>query len=143
TLSTPEQGRGTARSIAASRSPSAKGGKRLAFVVGNADYAQANPLKNAVNDAQELARSLNRLQFEVFGRMGGTEENVTFGKNLGREALDASFNHFVAHISAGDTVFIYYAGHGLQVNDENYLVPADARLDGSNPLTTLVALRPL
>jgi uncharacterized caspase-like protein len=126
-----------------SRAPRGRRSGRLAFVVGNGAYLTANPLKNPEGDAREIGRQLGRLGFSVFGRVGGIEEDVPFGKNLSRAAMETSFRQFLTQVAPGDTVLFYYAGHGLQVDDDNYLVPADAQLDGDDPLASLVGLRPL
>jgi hypothetical protein len=111
--------------------------------MGNGDYAEANALKNAVSDAREVARKLAHLGFQVFGGAEGSDEPVPFGKNLALQAVDATYGQFIAGVAPGDVALIYYAGHGLQVDDQNYLVPSDARLDSPEPLAALVPLRPL
>jgi hypothetical protein len=110
-------------------------GERVAFVVGIADYQGAKPLKNAVNDARAVGRQLQRLGFAVMGGDKGA------GENLDRSAAYQNFEAFCTAIKPGGVALIYYAGHGLQVDDQNYLVPVNARLDGENPLTELVPLR--
>jgi hypothetical protein len=111
--------------------------KRVAFVVGNAAYQGAKPLKNAVNDARAVGRKLQQLGFKVMGGPDGA------GEDLERPAAYQNFEAFCNEIGNGGVALIYYAGHGLQVDDQNYLVPTDARLDGDNPLAELVPLRPL
>jgi uncharacterized caspase-like protein len=133
----------SARASGVPRGTRGKRGGRLAFVVGNGSYVDANSLRNAENDAREIGRRLVKLGFSVFGSVGGIDEEVPFGKNLTRRAMEASFEQFRRQIAPGDTVLIYYAGHGLQIDDQNYLVPSDARIDGDDPLASLVALRPL
>jgi|GEM_PF-4980771 len=110
---------------------------RVAFVVGIADYKGAKALKNAVNDARAVGRALERLGFAV---MGGSDGH---GENLARSAAYENFEAFCKAIKPSGTALIYYAGHGLQIDDQNYLVPVDARLDGDNPLAELVPLRPM
>ncbi|MCM0019558.1 MAG: caspase family protein [Tagaea sp.] len=90
--------------------------KKVALVVGNAAYAEA-PLRNPVNDARAVARQLRGKGFEVLLR-----ENVS----------KAQFNDAVADfgekLSAGDTALFFFAGHGMQVQGRNYLLPVDARI---------------
>ncbi len=114
-----------------------KHGDRVAFVVGIADYQGAKPLRNAVNDARAVGRELQRLGFAVMGGDKG------LGENLDRSAAYQNFEAFCNEIKPGGVALIYYAGHGLQIDDQNYLVPVNARLDGENPLAELVPLRPM
>ena len=93
--------------------------RRVALVVGNSDYRHTRPLTNPVHDAEDLAGKLRRLGFEVFE-----------GRDLGRadfyDRLRA-FEHALGE--AGTTAgLFFYAGHGLQVDGENHLVPVDAEL---------------
>lgn len=113
--------------------------RRVAFVVGNCEYVSASTLKNAVNDARAVAASLARLGFEVWGGSGPSQP----GENLTRGQLYDRFEHFARRVGPGSTAVIYFAGHGLQVDDQNFIVPGDARLQGEAPLTELVPLRKL
>jgi formylglycine-generating enzyme required for sulfatase activity len=92
--------------------------KRLALVIGNADYQKARKLSNPANDANAMAETLKSLDFEV---ISGTnlslremaEKNREFGdklKTLGKSGIG----------------LFYYAGHGVQVNGRNYLIPVEA-----------------
>src|SRR5262245_6350996 len=93
--------------------------KRIALVVGNAAYQEA-PLKSTANDAGLIAQTLQAAGFDVVG-----------ARDLDQDALRRSFRDFLdkAAGSGPDTVaFIYFAGYGLQLEGENYLVPVDARI---------------
>jgi len=93
--------------------------KRIALVVGNAAY-QAEALPTAANDAGLIAQTLQAAGFDVVG-----------ARDLDQDALRRSFRDFLdkATGSGPDTVaFIYFAGYGLQLEGENYLVPIDARI---------------
>jgi uncharacterized caspase-like protein len=93
--------------------------KRIALVIGNAAY-QAQPLTTAANDAGLIAQTLQAAGFDVVG-----------ARDLDQDALRRSFRDFLdkATGSGPDTVaFIYFAGYGLQLEGENYLVPIDARI---------------
>jgi len=92
-------------------------GNRYALVIGNGAYSNAEVLPNPRRDAEAIAAELTKLQF-----------NVTKGIDLNASAFRRLFEEFRSKISDADTVLFYYAGHGFQLNGENYLVPVDARL---------------
>jgi uncharacterized caspase-like protein len=87
--------------------------QRVALVVGNGAYARS-PLRNPGNDARAVAESLAGLGFR-------TETAI----DLTLPQLDRAISRFVGQVKAGDTALFYYAGHGLQIEGENYLVPVD------------------
>lgn len=87
--------------------------QKLALVVGNAAYPKS-PLRNPLNDARSVAGSLSELGFQI---------ETAF--DLPLRSLEATVNRFVGRVRAGDTVVFYYAGHGIQLEGENYLVPVD------------------
>jgi uncharacterized caspase-like protein len=90
------------------------GERRIALVIGNADYDFA-PLKNPVNDAEAMAQALEKLGFKVIKR-----ENGKLGEML--EAI----REFSLKASSNDVRLLYYAGHGVQIDGKNYLIPVDA-----------------
>jgi uncharacterized caspase-like protein len=90
---------------------------RIALVIGNKNY-RTGPLSNTVNDANDLADLLTRKNFEVIKVIDGTRLEI-------RDAI----RKFVTKISVGSVGLFYYAGHGVQVSGENYLVPVDAKID--------------
>ena len=85
-----------------------------ALVLGNSAYRALQPVGTAAGDAQALAAALRELGFEV-------AEAV----NVNRDDLDQAVNRFVGDLRPGDAALFFYAGHGLQFEGENYLVPAD------------------
>ncbi|MCT7374156.1 caspase family protein [Chelativorans salis] len=89
---------------------------RIAIVIGNSDYqsARLEHLPNATNDATKLAESLERLNFDV---MTGT--------NLSVEEFNALFDEAESKLPGASAVLIFYAGHGIQSEGENYLLPVD------------------
>lgn len=98
--------------------PAAGGSSRVALVVGNDRYA-LRPLANAANDARAVGELLKSAGFEVQSRIDATAEDLSksvreFGERLG--APDVALGAF------------YYAGHGVQVDWRNYLLPVDARI---------------
>ena len=88
---------------------------RLAFVVGNDAYRNVNPLQKAVNDARSVSRSLQQLGFRV-----------TLGENLAWRDYVEKFSLFENSIRPGDIAFLFYSGHGVEIDGANYLIPVDA-----------------
>ncbi len=94
--------------------------KRYALVIGNSNYSQAvGVLKNPVNDATDVATELRKSSFEVQLLINATYVQL-------REAM-RKFHEKLTNGPLDQTVgLFYYAGHGVQYQDENYLVPVDA-----------------
>ncbi|HEX8198276.1 MAG TPA: SUMF1/EgtB/PvdO family nonheme iron enzyme [Pyrinomonadaceae bacterium] len=92
--------------------------KRIALVIGIATYTNAKPLPNPANDADDMTATLKTLGFEVFS---GTNQNKRQIETLIRQ-----FGKRLAETKG--TGLFYYAGHGVQVNGENFLVPVDAEI---------------
>ena len=91
--------------------------QRLALVIGNAVYG-FSPLKNPVNDASDIATSLQKLGFTVILK-----------KNVNIKDMEASIQDFGNRLKRGGVGLFYFAGHGLQVNGVNYLIPVGAKID--------------
>ncbi len=91
---------------------------RVALVVGNSTYEQAPWLANPANDARLMAATLSRLGFAVTLETDVTQAGL-------RRALGA-FTDAVAAAGSDSIAFFYYAGHGVQLDGRNYLVPVDA-----------------
>ena len=91
--------------------------KRIALVVGNGAYEHTVPLDNPRNDAADMARALQGLGFTVIE-----------GLDLDKDAFEGKLREFARAARGADAALFFYAGHGLQVDGENYLVPIDARL---------------
>jgi hypothetical protein len=93
------------------------GERRVALVVGNAAYGRA-PLRNAVNDARDISRALADTGFEVIRVENGS-----------LEALNRAVDQYTARLAVTRGVgLLFYAGHGVQVDGENFLIPVDADL---------------
>ena len=90
---------------------------RAALVIGNASYAHAPALSNPLNDAADVGAALERLGFEV-----------TRLENAGQAALRRGLQEFSLAASASEVAVVFYAGHGIEVDRRNFLVPVDARL---------------
>ena len=86
--------------------------KRLALVIGNANYDKG-VLKNPVNDARLIASTLDSLDFDVI-----LKENIE-----NRSEFIRAIREFGTKRPDYDVAFVYYAGHGIQVDDENFLLP--------------------
>lgn len=97
--------------------------QRVALVIGNSNYQNAPQLENPDNDAQSMAQFLNSAGFEVVA-----------ATDLGQNDMLRVVQDFSAKVSArgpNTVAMVYYAGHGVQLAGENYLVPVDAKV--SNP----------
>jgi len=93
-------------------------GNRLALVIGNAIY-KTSPLRNPVNDAHDIARTLNQLGFEVIHK-----------ENANQRTMENSISRFGRQLrKQGGVGLFYFAGHGIQVNGRNYLIPVDAKIE--------------
>ncbi len=90
---------------------------RVALVIGNSAYARA-PLLNPANDAQAMAKALKGLGFDVVELRDGSKEQMAEAIAEVRETLKGKQG----------VGMLYYAGHGLQLDWRNYMVPVDARL---------------
>jgi uncharacterized caspase-like protein len=88
--------------------------KRVALVIGNAAYKES-PLSNPVNDAKDMAQLLTELGFQVI-----------YKQNSSQAEMKSAIREFGNNISKGDVALFYFAGHGAQVNGENYLIPVGA-----------------
>lgn len=91
--------------------------RRTALVIGNGTYP-AGPLKNSVNDALDVATALSEKGFTVILRQNATKADI-------RDAI----REFGNEINQGGVGLFYYAGHGIQVDGVNYLVPIDASVE--------------
>ncbi len=85
--------------------------KRVALVIGNSAYA-SSPLKNPLNDAKDITRVLEGLGFKV-----------QHYKNLNRKQMRGAVREFGRALKRADIGLFYFAGHGMEVKDTNYLIP--------------------
>jgi len=91
--------------------------KRTALVIGNSSYQTAGTLRNPVNDANDMAQALQQLGFEVI-----------LLKDANLRQMGDAIDEFNLKLRQGGVGVFYYAGHGVQVEGENYLIPIDAQL---------------
>ena len=91
---------------------------RVALVVGNSAYAHIGRLPNPANDAADMSAALRRLGFQV-----------TVALDADRVAFNDALRAFARRSAGTDVALVFYAGHGLEMDGSNYLVPVDARLE--------------
>lgn len=105
---------------------------RLAIVIGNASYESPRyeDLANAANDADRLADALRRLNFEV-----------AIGTNLSATQTEDLLRRYETRLGEFSSVLFFYAGHGVQFNGENFLLPVDSADPTSAEALTAKALR--
>jgi formylglycine-generating enzyme required for sulfatase activity len=88
--------------------------RRLALVIGNKDYQHVRPLKNTLNDANDMKVALEKLGFDV-----------TLAPNTSYQQLTAALNRFRDKLTPNTVALVYYSGHGVSYNGKNYLLPVD------------------
>ena len=98
--------------------------RRVALVIGNNAYAHVRPLPNPSNDARAMAKSLRDIGFVV-----------TEGTDLGRTAMQATIRDFLRDAARSQVAVVYYAGHGVQIDGRNYLVPIDIQFQAGSGMT--------
>lgn len=96
--------------------------RRLALVIGNANY-RSQKLANPSNDARDVSAKLSSLGFEVETLIDGTQQS-----------MDEAIDRFGAKARNFDVALFYYAGHGIQHNGINYLIPVNAELSSENDM---------
>jgi uncharacterized caspase-like protein len=97
--------------------------RRVALVIGNSAYRHTPRLENPKNDAADMSAALRKLGFRVIE-----------GFDLDKKTFDAKVRDFATALEGSDVGLFFYAGHGMQVSGDNYLVPVNAKL------TTISAL---
>ncbi len=105
--------------------------QRHALVIGNGKYQFANPLTNAPNDATDVAKALSEGDWKV-----------TLLIDAGIREMIRGLREFCEEAQGAEYALVFYAGHGIEVKDQNYLLPVDAELreeDGEDalPLETI------
>ena len=93
---------------------------RLALVIGNSAY-QTAPLKNPLNDAEDMTATLRKMGFTVILK-----------KNADRRTMENTIRYFGKQLRGGGVGLFYFAGHGMQVDGRNYLIPIDAKIDSES-----------
>jgi uncharacterized caspase-like protein len=96
--------------------------KRVALVLGNSAYQNVPPLSNPINDAALMAKTLKDAGFDL----------VDSRQNLSALETRRVLRDFADKAASADVVVIYYAGHGIEIDGSNYLIPVDAKLERDN-----------
>lgn len=94
---------------------------RKALVIGNDHYAHVSKLNNAVADAEAMAKSLEAVGYKVTKHL-----------NLDERRFKQVLRDFRQNVQGGDEVLFFFAGHGVQLGNANYLLPVDIRGDGED-----------
>ncbi|MEM7329251.1 MAG: caspase domain-containing protein [Pseudomonadota bacterium] len=100
--------------LAATLSAATAEDRRVALVIGNSAYDHVPALANPRNDAADLGEALTLAGFEVVE-----------GLDLSRDQMAATIREFVDRLDGASTGLFFYAGHGLQVDGRNYMIPTD------------------
>ena len=103
--------------------PARDAGRRVALAIGNGAYGNVSALANPPNDARAVARELRRMGFEV-----------SEGIDLDHAAMKRLIGDFLRGAATARTAVVFYAGHGMQIDGKNYLVPVDGKLAGGTNL---------
>jgi uncharacterized caspase-like protein len=98
-------------------------GKRVALVIGNGRYINLPSLTNPANDAIDVGAALREMGFDVIS-----------GVDLSRRDMEIRIKEFSRKLAAAEVVMFYYAGHGLQKDGKNYLLPVDASIQRDGDL---------
>jgi hypothetical protein len=90
--------------------------RRVALVIGNAQY-KSSPLENSVNDATDIDQALKRFGFQT-----------TFLRNASLSQMREATRRFADQLTNADVALIYFAGHGIESKNKNYMIPINADL---------------
>ncbi len=104
--------------------PVIQAGSRLALVIGNGGYRNAPKLPNPANDAHAVAKALRDIGFQVIE-----------ATDLDRPGMEGALLQFLQRAPSAAVRLLFYAGHGLAVGGNNYLVPVDAMVASKNAAT--------
>src|SRR5262245_11276779 len=98
--------------------PSLAAGERLALVIGNAKYPDAEaPLREPINDARDVADELKRDGF-----------TVEIGENLTGDRMRRAFDGLYSKIKPGTVVLLFFSGYGIESARQSYMIPVDAQI---------------
>ena len=101
--------------------PSIVNEQRIALIIGNSNYRNGGSLANPINDARGMALALSSLGFKVIKH-----------EDLGQKEMKKAVDDFGKMLNQYNVSLFFYAGHGIQVNGNNYLIPIDAQISSKN-----------
>jgi len=93
-----------------------------ALVIGNSKYKEY-PLRNPLNDANDIASTLKKLGFSVLKEV-----------NANQQEMENAIRKFGRRLKEGDIALFYFSGHGVQVNGLNYLIPIGAEIESEDEI---------
>ena len=105
--------------------------EKIALLIGNTDY-EFKPLFNPVNDVREINKTLIEIGFK--------EKNVMVLENASRDEMIEALLDFRRKVKKAEIAFLYFSGHGLQVDNQNYLFPANSTAKNTLDLERLIKL---
>ncbi|WP_448954506.1 caspase family protein [Labrys neptuniae] len=117
TATPPAQGQVAPATQSSTQAP-APIGRRIALVIGNGAYTSAGALPNPKRDAAKLAQTLRSIGFD----------DVQLVEDLDVQGFNRALQAFSDKATQADWAVVYYAGHGMEVDNVNYLIPVDAKL---------------
>ena len=95
--------------------------RRFALVIGNDSYSSLPVLSNAVNDSKAMSEALKQANFEV-----------SYYKNLSKRQMEEALNNFSKKLGKDDVGMFYFAGHGIQADSRNFLIPVSENVKKSS-----------
>lgn len=98
--------------------PSDAEARKVALVIGNGDYANTGRLVNPANDIKIIAASARQAGFD----------DVTIAADLAVNDFQKAMRDFRAKADGAEVAMVYYAGHGIEAQGKNWLIPTDAQL---------------
>jgi uncharacterized caspase-like protein len=108
----------TAKAVATLQGAEAKGASRIALVIGNGHYPDANaPLTQPINDARALTVALR-----------GNGFDVDVVEDAGRDDMNRAIDRLKSKIKPDSVVMLFFGGYGVQVGHESYMIPVDAAI---------------
>jgi hypothetical protein len=97
--------------------------RRVALLIGNSEYEHVSRLENPANDAEDLGNALKRLGFEV-----------TSGLDMEYRDMRLALRDFSDKAADAEMALIYFAGHGIEIDKVNYLIPVNAELESDRDI---------